>query len=118
MLKQFFDLRSNRFRIGVWGESVHDSALPIHEKLGEVPRDASDPEKPALALFEETVERVRCGSIHIDFGKDGEADAVILLAEGADLFPVSRFLVTKLIAGKAKHGESAVLIGLIEPLEA
>jgi putative transposase len=116
-LQQLFNLGGNPHWSGSRGEAVHHAPVTIDKKLGEVPGDASDSEEPALALFQEAVQWVRRGSVHIDLGEDGKTDTVILRAECANLLCRSWFLMTKLIARKAEHGKAAVFIRLIEPLK-
>jgi hypothetical protein len=117
IFQQRFDCRRDGLGVGGRREAAHDAAIAIREKLGEVPRDAPNPEKPAPALSKEAVQWMGRGPIHVDFGKDGKADAVVLLAKCADLFCCSRFLPAKLIGGEAKHSESAIFVRLVEPPE-
>lgn len=75
--------------VGLLCRSVSSNhfAAAIDEEFGEVPADcpcAEEAEDSALLSFEEAVEGMGVWAIYVDFGKKGEGDAKILLAEGAD----------------------------------
>ncbi len=50
-------------------------------------------------------------AVDVDFGKNREADAVILLAEGTDLRRIAWLLGAELVAGECENLEAAILIG-------
>ena len=57
-------------------------------------------------------------AVDVDLGKEGEADSIVLLAEGGDLGFRARLLGAKLVRGEAQHLEAAVPVGAVELFEA
>src|SRR6185312_4228838 len=93
-------------------------AFAVDEELGEVPFDAAA-EQAGLLVLQISVERVRIGPVDVDLGEHREADAVIYLAELADLVLAARLLVAKLVAREAEHGEALgvkLFVELLQPL--
>jgi|ADGO01.1.fsa_nt_gi hypothetical protein len=60
---------------------------------------------------------MRSGAIDLDLLEHGEAHAVVLLAERADLFGRAGLLGAELVAWKAEHHQAALAILSIERLE-
>ena len=54
---------------------------------------------------------MRVGTVDVNFGEEGKADAKISLAKGGDVGLGSGFLMAELVAGEAEDGETAILIG-------
>jgi hypothetical protein len=61
---------------------------------------------------------VRIAAVDVHLGEHGEAHAVILFAEGADLVGRARFLRTELVAGEAQHHRALVLELLVHRFQA
>lgn len=57
-------------------------------------------------------------AVDINFGKHGEADAVVFLTEGGDFGFCAGFLMIKLIAGEAENDKAFVFVRFVELLEA
>lgn len=119
--KEPFDDGNERFGLGGGAIARDDLAIAGGEELGEVPLDAAEPDKAehsGLLLAEKSVKRVGSGTVDVNFAKDGEADAVILAAEGANFFGSARLLAAELVAREAEHFKAAVFVSAIEGFEA
>ncbi len=64
---------------------------------------ASVPSSPAFSLLRNWNSGCAAGPLTSTLGEHRKRHAVILLAEGADLFCAARFLRAELVAGKAQH---------------
>src|SRR3546814_5905547 len=58
-------------------------------------------------LHKPLIERVREWTVHVDLLEHREGHRIVLMTEGGDLIRSSRLLMKELIAGKAKHRETA-----------
>src|SRR3546814_4414039 len=63
------------------------------------------------------IERVREWTVHVDLLEHREGHRIVLMTEGGDLIRSSRLLMKELIAGKAKHRETAGRIVRIKLLQ-
>jgi hypothetical protein len=99
-------------------ETANNVAPAVDQEFCEIPFDAPATQEAGLLILQEFVKRVGMGAVHVDFGENGEADSVVLFAEGADLGGRARLLGSELVAGKAQYLESAVLIGSVKHFQA
>lgn len=109
------------FGFGGWAVAGDDVAAAIGEKFGEVPLDAveaDEAEETGLLPAEKLKKRVGGGTVDVDFGEEGKADAIICGAEGADFVRAAGLLFAELIAREAEHGKAAIFIGAVERFEA
>ena len=58
--------------------------IPPHQKLFEIPFHALHAEEAGRGCFEIFKERRGGGAVDVEFGEDGEGNAVVKLAEGLD----------------------------------
>jgi hypothetical protein len=100
-----------------WRVTFHNIAVPINEKFGEVPFNRTAAEETRALIFEENIEWMGIGSIHIYFGKHGKGHPVVETAEIHDLFFGSGFLSTKLVARKAQYNQPLVDILTVQHLK-
>src|SRR3546814_12429097 len=93
-------------------------AVAIHQKFGEVPFDGPAAQYAGRLLHKPLIERVREWTVHVDLLDHRAGHRIVLMTEGGDLIRSSRLLMKALIAGKAKHRETAgriVRIKLLQP---
>src|SRR4051794_6482747 len=89
------------------------------EELLEVPADvARVPVGRVRRVDELLVERVATVAVHLDLLGHREGDAVRRRAERLDLVRGAGLLLAELVAGDAEHAEPAVLVLLVDLLEA
>src|SRR4051794_35628638 len=89
------------------------------EELLEVPADVSRvPVGRVRRVDELLVERVATVAVHLDLLGHREGDAVRRRAERLDLVRGAGLLLAELVAGDAEHAEPAVLVLLVDLLEA
>lgn len=105
------------FRGGGGGEARDGLAVAADEEFGEVPFDGVAG-GAGCGGFEEGVEGVGFGAVHVDFGHEGEGDAEVEGAEGLDLFFRAGFLAAKLVAGEADDGKALGAVGFVQFLQA
>ena len=91
--------------------------MPIDQKLREVPFDTLSPEQSWSLTSQFLEERMRLGAIDVDLGVHRKPNAVVELAEFADLVRAARFLFAELIAREAENREPLWEIGLVELLQ-
>ena len=84
-----------------WREALHNIAVPINEKFGEIPFNHTAAKETRVLIFQENIEWMSIRPIHIYFGKHWKCHPIIDTAKIHDLFFGSWFLRTKLVAGKA-----------------
>src|SRR3546814_17407139 len=72
---------------------------------------------PRRRASEVLIERVREWTVHGDLLEHREGHRIVLMTEGGDLIRSSRLLMKELIAGKAKHRETAGRIVRIKLLQ-
>ena len=129
ILQQSFDFRCDYFRRCSGFKTFRDIAVPVHQKLCEVPPDlrgfviigifgaefciksSSDlivqvKAGKAFLTLQPGEERVCILSVDIDFSKPGVSDAETGFAESIDLFIGSFGLAAKLVAGEIEDLES------------
>lgn len=94
-----------------------DIALLVDKELLEVPLDALEAEEPRLLGLQPRVERIFVVAVHVNLLHDGEADAVIELAELRNLLGGAWLLACKLVAWEPEHLETLVVVLLVELLE-
>src|SRR3546814_7424305 len=92
-------------------------AVAIHQKFGEVPFDGPAAQYAGRLLHKPLIERVREWTVHVDLLEHREGHRIVLMTEGGDLIRSSRLLMKELIAGKAKHRETAGRIVRIKLLQ-
>src|SRR3546814_9994033 len=68
---------------------------------------SSDLQYAGRLLHKPLIERVREWTVHVDLLEHREGHRIVLMPEGGDLIRSSRLLMKELIAGKAKHRETA-----------
>src|SRR3546814_12322607 len=68
---------------------------------------SSDLQYAGRLLHKPLIERVREWTVHVDLLEHREGHRIVLMTEGGDLIRSSRLLMKELIAGKAKHRETA-----------
>jgi hypothetical protein len=100
-----------------WRVTFHNIAVPINEKFGEIPFNRTAAEETRALIFEENIEWMGIGSIHIYFGKHGKGHPVVETAEIHDLFFGSGFLSTKLVAGKTQYNQPLVNVLTVQHLK-
>lgn len=88
--------------LGGAGPAALDLSVTSDEELFKVPLDALEAKQTGLLLLEPGPERV--GAVAVDLGllHDGEADAVVDLAEALDLLVGAWLLAAELVAGEAE----------------
>jgi len=93
-------------RVWWWGQSgqppCHHLAVPVDQKLGEVPLDVLQPQQARFLLLEPRIEGVGLLAVDLALGHDGEADRIVEGAEAGYLLCISRLLMAELIAGEAQ----------------
>ena len=97
-----------------------DLSIPSDQELLKVPLNARKAQETGLLRLEPLEDRVRVGAVDVRLLHDGEADAIVDLAEGLNLVVGARVLTSELVAGKTEDGEVvAVLLadGGVELLE-
>lgn len=95
-------------------ESFDAVSLPIHQELGEVPLNILVAVFVGLLLFQRPVEITGTIPVHLDLGEHGKIDVIIRLCEFHYFGIGTRFLLAKLIAGKAQHGEVLLAEGFLQ----
>src|SRR5574344_328201 len=84
--------------------TLDDFPRLVNEKLVEIPFDGIS----TCGFFQIYVQWVSVCSVDINFGKNGEGNAVIQCAESLDFLISAWFLVGKLIAWKSHYLESLI----------
>src|SRR3954454_490982 len=97
--------------------ALADGAVPADQELGEVPLDRAA-HHPGPLLAKPLEERVRLVAVYVDLLEERERDAVVLLAERADLLGATGLLPAELVAREAEHGETVVGVLRVQLLEA
>lgn len=101
--------------LGLGGASpaALDLSVSSDEELFKVPLDALETQKTGLLLLEPGPERV--GAVAVDLGllHDGEADAVVDLAEALNLLVGPGLLAAELVAGEAED-DKVIRVLLLE----
>lgn len=88
--------------LGGAGPATLDLAVAADEELLKVPLDALEAHEARLLVLEPLVEGVGAVAVDLDLLHDGEADAVVELAEALDLLVGAGFLAAELVAGEAE----------------
>ena len=107
--------------LGRAGPAALDLAVPADEKLLKVPLNHLEAHEAGLLLLEPFEDGVGAVAVDVNLLHDGEADAVVELAELLDLIVGARLLAAKLIAREAQDGKVIrvlLLEILVELLEA
>src|SRR5690242_662625 len=112
------DVALDRFRRVVWRKALEHLARAIDQELREVPFDGLGSEQAGFCAFQELVDGRRRVAIDVDLAEHRKGHVVIRLAEGRDLLLAARLLRTELVAGKAEHLETLVLVLAIQRFEA
>ena len=107
LAEKLLDVGLDVLRLGGGAVPLHDVALLVDEKLGEVPLDLVA-EHPGLRFAQEREHGVGLRAVHLDLREHRKRHAVVLLAEGADLFVVAGLLMTELVTWKPQDREVAV----------
>ena len=76
------------------------------------------PERAGLLVLEPHVERMGVVAVDVDLGEHRERDAVVLLAERADLLLGAGLLVAELVAREAEHHQPLVGVVVVQLLQA
>lgn len=108
-------------RLGGAGPSALDGAVAADEELLKVPLDALEAHEAGFLLLEPLVEGRGAVAVDVDLLHDGEADAIVNLAEVLNVVVGAGLLSAKLVAGEAKDDKVVrVRLGelLVEVLEA
>ena len=108
-------------RLGGAGPSALDGAVAADEELLKVPLDALKAHEAGLLLLEPLIEGRGAVAVDVDLLHDGEADAIVDLAEVLDVVVGPGLLGAELVAGKAEDDKVVrVRLGelLVEVLEA
>lgn len=95
---------------------LDDVPLRIDQKFGEIPFDAGS-EPSRSSLLQVLVQRMSIRAVHVNFGKQGEADAKMHAACLFDLAVAAGLLLSELIAGKSEYGKTFILIFAVKLLQ-
>lgn len=87
-------------------------SIPSDQELLKVPLDHLQAHQTGLLLLHPLPKRVGVGAVDIRLLHDGEADAIVELAEGLDLLRRAGFLRAELVAGEAEDDEVIAVLGL------
>src|ERR1700753_1449714 len=117
-LKQLHDRGFQLFRLGLGRIARHGTAVAVDQEFGEIPFDRFGAKDAGLFVAEIAEQGMGIWPLDLDFGEDRKRHAIILLAEGADLFSITRFLLAKLVTGKAQYGQALWLQLFVERLKA
>ncbi len=99
-----------------WGIPPNDSAIPIYQKLGEIPLNLAIGAKSWLLRLEIGKERVSIGAVHLNFGKQRECHCIRASAEGFNRRLIVWFLV-ELITRKTEHDKATIFVASVERLK-
>jgi hypothetical protein len=77
-------------------------SVPADQEFLEIPLDALHAHESRLLFLEPLVQRVRVVAVDVDLLHDGEADAIVDLAEVLNVIVGAGLLATELVAGKAE----------------
>src|SRR4051794_13852983 len=117
--ERLFDVGGDLLRRRRGAVALDHGAVLADQELGEVPLDLVA-EDAALLLPQPGEQRVRVVAVDVDLLEHREADAVVALAERADLVVAAGVLAAELVAGEAQHDQALVgvlLVELLQPLE-
>src|SRR5690349_1969479 len=105
-----FDRRRHfrRVRRRLWFEALDDLAVATDEELAEVPLDVAGERR--LRSGERDIEWMPLRAVHGDFVEQRKCDVVFVGAKLLDLLVGAGFLAQKLVAWKAEHRETLVLV--------
>jgi hypothetical protein len=115
--QQLLDIARNLLRLGLRRIALHHLAIAPDQELGEVPLDPLGAQHARRFGFQVLPQWVRLVAVDVDLGEHREAHAVVLFAEGADLFLRARLLAAELVAGEAQHFEAAVVQFAVQGFE-
>src|SRR5690606_13580251 len=114
---QFFNMGTQLAGVGGRGKTPHALPFAVDEELGEVPLDGGEAEPAGGGFLEVDEQRLGILAPNLDLGEEGKGDMVGADAEVLDLLLGGKFLV-ELIAGKAEHRETPLVIVPVEHLKA
>src|SRR5215831_6450152 len=104
--EQALDVAFERLGAGGCRVALEHLAVAPQQKLPEIPFDRLGAEKARRRVGQPLVQGVRGGPVDVDLVKHLERDAVVLLAERADLASVAGLLVPELVARETEHREA------------
>ena len=109
------------FSQGLWlchGRKATDNGpITPNQKLGEIPLDRFQPQKPGRCFFELAVQRMRSRPIDPDLGKHRKTDLIFSVAERGNSVLAPGLLPTELITGKTEHLKTPRRVSFIQPLQ-
>src|SRR6056297_576516 len=107
-LQQGFDVLAEVFGFGGGRVALDDFTLAVNQELGEIPLDAGTAQGAAGGCLEVLEQRVGIAAVDVDLAEHGEGDAVVELAEFADVCVAAGVLAAELVAGEAEHLKTAI----------
>src|SRR5690348_9639883 len=96
----------------------HHVALAVDQEFGEIPLDRFRAQHARRGVLEVSIKRMRVRAIDVDLGKQRERHRVLRRTEVADFLGVAWLLVPELVAGKAQHLETAILVRAVQRFKA
>src|SRR6187549_165317 len=109
-LQQAFDGGFKCVWLGRRRVSLDDRAVPVDEKLCEVPFDALRPEETRSGGLQKLVERVSIQTVDFDLPDERKCDIVLQAAEVFDFVGVAGLLVAELIAWEAEDRKALLVV--------
>src|SRR5690606_13927476 len=105
-------------RLGGRAPSFDHSALPVDEKLAEIPLDAFAAENAGLLALEPDIKRMGSGTVDVDLLEDGKGHIVARGAKLHDGRGIARLLGAELVAGEGQYREALLAVLTIQGLQA
>ena len=101
--------------LGKWGKAILHLALSVDEEFGEIPFYTA---AMTRMLHQLTEQRMDLCATYMDLGEHGKSNAVVQGAEFFNLILRTRFLPAKVIAWKSTHHQPALVVTLMQFLQA
>ena len=118
MFQGLLDIVLEVFGSAIRAVTCQYSAVSSHQELVEVPLNSAGTQKTAAGLFQLAVKGGRIGAGHFNLREHRKGDGIVLGTEFRNGLFGSRFLTTKLVAGKTKYREALGTPVLVKCFEA
>ena len=100
------DIRFQRLRGCGRGITINDLTITPNQELGKVPLNTFRPHHAWRCGLQLVIDRRSITAVHINLAEHRKTNTVVFLTERTNIIRAAGFLLTKLIAWKAKYDQS------------